>query len=218
MTTRTAALAIFLLVGAAFGASLIFYTSLPARLPIHWDIDGNVDGWAGRPFAVLIVPSLGLLFLFFVLAGEWLSPRHFKVSTFRSSFNSLMVVCAALMVYMHALVLAAGLRPGSRYGRWIIAGLFLFFAWIGNLLGKTRPNFWIGIRTPWTLASDAVWIATHRFGARVFMLVGILGAIGAFAGFPAFIQVTLIVIAIVVPVIYSLRVSKKLEKESESGE
>jgi uncharacterized membrane protein len=211
MTTRTAAIVVLVLFGAAVGTSLVLYSSLPARIPIHWNLRGEVNGWAGKPFGSLALPGGTLIFLFFILAGEWLSPVHFKVSAFRSAFNYLMVICAALMAYIHALTLIAALHSNYFYGRWMIGGLFLFFAWVGNMLGKTRRNFWIGIRTPWTLASDAVWIATHRLGARVFMVVGIIGAICAVFEAPVYMYLALLVIAVLVPVGYSLMASKKLE-------
>ena len=218
MTTKTAAILVVVLLGVALGASLVLYSSLPERMPTHWNIKGEVNGWSGKAFGALGLPCLTLLFLFLILAGEWLSPRHFQVSAFRSAFNYLMVICAALMVYLHGLVLASALHPRQFYGRWMIGGLFLFFAWMGNMLGKTRRNFWIGIRTPWTLASDAVWIATHRLGARVFMAVGIIGAVGALAGFPVAVDMVLLAAAVLVPVSYSLWLSKKLEKEPEPTE
>ncbi len=218
MSTRTASIVVLALFGLALAASLVLYPSLPDRVPVHWNMRGEVNGWAGKTVGSLVLPAGSLLFLFFILAGEWLSPEHFKVSAFRSAFNYLMVICAALMLYIHILVLASALHPHHFYGRWMIGGVFLFFAWLGNMLGKTRRNFWIGIRTPWTLASDAVWIATHRLGARVFMAVGILGALGTFLRFPVLVDVALIGIALLVPVFYSLWLSKRLERETERTE
>ncbi len=214
MSTRAASIVILGLCAAGLGASLIFYPSLPDRIPTHWNMSGEVNGWSGKSFGLFALPAGTLLSLFFILAGEWLSPVNFKVSAFRSAFNYLMVICASLMLYIHALVIASALQPQRSYGRWMVGGMFLFLAWLGNMLGKTRRNFWIGIRTPWTLASDAVWIATHRLGARVFMAAGILGALGAILGLPVFVDAILIGIAVLVPVLYSLWLSKKLEGET----
>lgn len=218
MSTRTASIVVLALFVIGLAASLLLYPSLPDRVPIHWNMRGEINGWAGRTVGSLVLPVGSLLFLFFILAAEWLSPEHFRVSAFRSAFNYLMVICAALMLYIHILVLASALYPHYFYGRWMIGGVFLFFAWLGNMLGKTRRNFWIGIRTPWTLASDAVWIATHRLGARVFMTVGILGALGTFLRFPVIVDVALIGIALLVPVLYSLWLSKRLERETGRSE
>ncbi len=212
MRTKTAAVVVLALFGAALTASLILYPSLPARMPTHWNTHGQVDGWSGKPFASLALPGFTLISLFFILAGDWLSPAHFKVGAFRASFNYLMVIVASLMLYIHAVALVAALHPNHSYGRWMMGGVFLSFAWLGNLLGKTRRNFWIGIRTPWTLASDAVWIATHRLGARVFMAVGIICAVASALGVSLVWCLALLLAGICFPVFYSLWLSKKLER------
>jgi uncharacterized membrane protein len=212
MTTKTAAILVFILFGCALCASLLVYPSLPARMPIHFNLEGQANGWAGKTSGCLGPLLIQLLLLVMVLAGDWISPARFKVSEFRSSFNYIMVIASALLVYVYGLMLAAALYPGRLQGRWGVGGLFLFLAWMGNMLGKTRRNFWVGIRTPWTLASDAVWIATHRLAARIFVIVGILGALGAATHFPAVIYLALLAIAILVPVLYSFWISKKLEK------
>ncbi len=212
MTTKTAVVVVIVLIGTAAAASLILYPSLPERMPTHWGMNGEVNGWSGKALACSLLPTLMLISLLFILAGDWLSPAHFKVGAFRSAFNYLMVIVAALMFYIHGLALAAALFPNHPYGRWMVGGMFIFFAWLGNMLGKTRRNFWIGIRTPWTLASDAIWIAPHRLGARVFMVMGIAGAIAIALGIPPAWCLGLILVGIFYPVFYSLWLSKKMER------
>jgi uncharacterized membrane protein len=211
--TGTAAVVLVLLFVVALGASLMLYPSLPARMPAHWDLRGNVNGWSSRPFGALALPTFVLGLLAFMLAGDWLSPARFKVALFRPTFNYLLVIVASLFVYIHGVILAEALRPTRGHGRWLIGGMFVFFGWLGNLLGKTRRNFWIGIRTPWTLASDPVWIATHRLGAHVFMATGAAGAVAIALGAPPASCFLLLVAGICIPVFYSLYLSKKLEKE-----
>ncbi len=213
MTTKTAATMVLVLFIAALAASLVLYPSLPERMPTHWNMRGEVNGWSGKPFACLALPGFMLILSLFILGADWLSPKHFKVDAFRSAFNYLMMIVAALLCYIHALALTAALYPNRAYGRWMVGGMFLFFAWFGNMLGKTRRNFWIGIRTPWTLASDAVWIATHRLGARVFVAMGIIGAVGIAFGISPLWCFALVLAGICVPVFYSLWLSKKLEKQ-----
>lgn len=212
MRIRTALIAVLLLLAAMLAASVALYSSLSARIPVHWNIHGKVDGWAGKGLGAFGLVGVQLVFLLWIVAGEWLSPLHFKVEPFRDSFNYLMVICAGLVAYLHAVILLAGLHPERDFGRWMVAGLFLFFAWIGNLLGKTRRNFWVGIRTPWTLASDAVWIATHRLGARILVAVGVAGAVCVGLGVPLALCFGMLIAGLFVPVFYSLWLSKKLEK------
>jgi uncharacterized membrane protein len=212
VTTKTAVIVSLVLLGAMLAASGLLYPSLPERVPTHWSMNGQVDGWSGKLFGCLALPGLMMVPLLLILAGDWISPAHFKVSAFRSAFNYLMVIIAALLVFIHALALAAALHPDHAYGRWMVGGIFLFIAWLGNLLGKTRRNFWIGIRTPWALASDSVWIATHRLGGRVFMALGIIGAVAIALGAPPAWCLALLFAGICIPVFYSFWLSKKLEK------
>ena len=88
----------------------------------------------------------------------------------------------------------------------------LFFALLGNVLGKVRRNFWIGVRTPWTLASERVWIDTHRFSARLFVAIGIAGFLAILAGAPIVTAVALLLASVLVCVVYSLVHSKRLER------
>ena len=217
MTTKTAAILVFMLFGCALCASLLVYPSLPARIPIHFNAEGQANGWASKTSGCLGPLLIQLLLLLLVLAGDWISPARFKVSEFRSSFNYIMVLASALSLYAYGLTLVAALYPGRLQGRWVIGGLFMFLAWMGNMLGKTRRNFWIGIRTPWALSSDATWIATHRLAARLFVIVGIAGAVGAVVPFPSIVYLVLLAIAILVPVLYSLWISKELETKPGSA-
>lgn len=217
MNTKTALIVVILLMAGALAASLALYSALPDRVPTHWNVHGKVDGWGAKSWAAFLLPGVMLLFLLLIVGGEWISPMNFKIEPFRASYNYLMVICAALMGYLHALMLLAGLDPQRDLGRWMVGGFFLFFAWLGNLLGKTRRNFWIGIRTPWTLASDAVWNATHRLGARILFAVGLAGAILAAAGVSLVFCFCLLMAGLLIPVIYSFWLSKKLERESANS-
>lgn len=214
MKTRSAVISVLAILGAGLGVWAAVYGRLPARIPVHWNIHGQVDGWAGKGTALTILAGVVLLFLLFIVAGEWLSPVSFKISPFRETFNYMMVICAALMLYIHVIVLLSGLHPNRNFGRWLVGGMFVFFALIGNLLGKVRRNFWMGIRTPWTLASEEVWIATHRLGARLMVAAGIAGAVCVALGVPLPVCLALLIGSLLIPVLYSLWLSKKLEGQT----
>lgn len=216
MKTKTALIVVLLLMAGTLAASYVLYPSLPEQVPMHWNMRGQVDGWGSKSTAAVLLPGVTLLFLLLIVAGEWLSPVNFKVEPFRGSYNYLMVIGAALIGYVHAIMLLAGLHPERDFGRWMVGGLFVFFAGFGNLLGKTRRNFWVGIRTPWTLASDTVWIATHQLGGRILVAVSLLGAVCAWLGAPLAFCFGLLIAGLIVPVLYSFWLSKKLEKEPPS--
>src|SRR5262249_44821666 len=98
-------------------------------------------------------------------------------------------------------------------GRWLIAGFFLFFALMGNVLGRVRRNFWMGVRTPWTLASETVWNQTHRLTAWLFVAGGLAGFVAVVAGAPVvWCFVGFLVALVALPIGYSFALYKKLER------
>ena len=218
MKTKTALVIILISIAAALAASFVFYGALPDQVPSHWNRHGQVDGWRDKSIGVLTTPGIMLLMLFMLVAGEWISPVHFKIAPFRGTFNYLMVIGTLLVGWLHAMKLLVAFNPELDSGRWLASGLFVLLAAMGNLLGKTRKNFLIGIRTPWTLASDVVWIATHRLAARLLVGAGLIGAISLVLGAPLDVGIGLIIAALLVPTVYSFWLSKRLERTQPSPE
>jgi uncharacterized membrane protein len=159
---------------------------------------------------------LAMLGLFWLL--PWLSPRSFEVDRFRATYMWIAVLLISLMAYIQGLTLLAAFNQQVDLARALEAGICVFLALVGNVLGKVRRNFWVGIRTPWTLASERVWIDTHRLAARLMAFAGVLGAaIALVAGHVmAFvIPFALIMISALAPVVYSLVHYKRLQRRGE---
>ncbi len=213
MSTRKALTVAVALTVAAVLYSAVLYPALPRFVPTHWNIRGEVDGWGSRAIAACLMPGIMAMLLLMMPGLPWLSPRTFSVETFRGTFNHVLVEVIALMGFLHVIMLQAGLHPKLDLGRALVGGIMLFFALIGNVLGKVRRNFWMGVRTPWTLANDTVWIATHRLAARLFVGGGILGALAAWLGFPLPACFVLLMVIVFVPVLHSLVLYKRLERE-----
>src|SRR5262249_59245838 len=132
------------------------------------------NGWVPKSDALLVfflwpLVMAGCCLLTLVL--PWLSPRRFQVDTFRGTYGYIMMLVVALMGYLHVATLWGAMQPEQNkaiFFRFLLGGMCLFFALIGNVLGKVRRNFWMGIRTPWTLASEAVWHQTHPLAASLY--------------------------------------------------
>ena len=201
---------------AAWASALVAYPYLPEQVPIHWNIRGEVDGYGNKSWSVFLTPGimLGLLALFRLL--PWLSPKSFTLDTFRGTYEFVVALVMGLMAYIHGLMLWAAYSGPVDISRALIGGMCLFFMLIGNVLGKVRRNFFVGVRTPWTLASERVWIDTHRLAARLFVAAGLIGFILCLTiGGPVAFSATfvLIMVAAFAPVIYSLVHYKKLERQ-----
>jgi len=204
-----------LLAAAALLATLILYPQLPEKIPIHWNIHGVVDGYGGREWSLLTPAILvGILLLFWVI--PWLSPKHFEVDSFRSTYWFIVLVMTGLFVYIHALLMWAAWSGKVDITRPMLAGILVMFALLGNVLGKVRRNFYVGVRTPWTLASERVWNDTHRLAAKVCVGGGIIGLVIVVLPLPLPAVIITVVASILVtgliPAVYSLILYKRLEK------
>jgi uncharacterized membrane protein len=193
--------------------TLIVYPQLPAIVPMHWDAHGQVNGWGPKWWLFLTGPgSIALIVLTFS-ALPWLSPKKFEVDSFRATYLYIMMTLAALLAYVHLLVLSADLGVALDMTRDVVGGACLLIALMGNVLGKVRRNFFIGVRTPWTIANEQVWNATHRFAAKTFFAGGIVGLLAVLLRAPFWVPMAAVLIAALSPVIYSLVFYKKLEHE-----
>ena len=206
----------YFLIGVAMIAvtvivTLVLIPYMPERVPSHWNAHGKVDGYSPRWMLPVLMPGIMTLLLLLFAALQWLSPAKFEVDTFQSTYLFIMIVILGLMAYIHALMLWAGLKGNIDISKALTGGVCLMFVALGNVMGKVRRNFYIGIRTPWTIASERVWYATHRFGAKTFVLGGLLAFLVALVGLP-FGAMIVIMVAALSPVIYSLVYYKKLEK------
>jgi uncharacterized membrane protein len=209
----------------AFGASLYVYEfrydDIPDKVAIHWDINFNPDGFAPKSDAFLIFflwPAAMVVLCLVTLALPWLSPRHFEVTTFRSTYGYIMMLVVALFAYLHVATLWGSMQPTeskTTFMRFFLGGVCLFFALMGNVLGKVRRNFWMGVRTPWTLASETVWNQTHRLAAWLCVAAGLVGFVLAMLLPPwsAWVLFVIIMVAALAPVFYSLFLYKRLERQ-----
>jgi uncharacterized membrane protein len=170
---------------AAVGALAWFlYPALPERMPTHWSAAGEIDGYMRKPFAVLAMIALPLAG--YAISGLFktvlprISPAGFEMDRFQNVTDIITLALTLMLGGVAALMLLAASGsdvPAVTVMKLLIGALFVV---IGNYLGKVRRNFFVGIRTPWTLTSDEVWARTHRVGGWLFVLAGI--AIIASAG------------------------------------
>lgn len=213
MKTSTAAALCILITVAVTAYTLMEYSRLPNAVPTHWNLNGHVDAY-GSKATILLWPGISLMSLLLLWLLPWMSPRHFKIDSFRSTFNTIMVVIAAMLGYIGVIVLYMTEHPVTDMNKALFGGILFFLGLLGNFLGKVQRNFFVGIRTPWTLASDRVWVATHRLGARLMTIGGFLGAIATWLGAPVWVGLTLVIALSLYPIIYSFLIYKKWEVSS----
>ena len=183
MSTRTTTIVVLIMIAAATLAGLLLWNRLPDQMASHWNINDQVDGYISKFWGVFMLPliTLGMFLLFLVIPS--IDPMKANIAQFREAFNLFIVLIVGFMVYLYGLTLAWNLGyTNFRMSGAMLPAIGLLFIFIGFMMRQAKRNFFIGIRTPWTLSSDMVWNETHRVGAILFMISGALAFIGGFFG------------------------------------
>lgn len=200
------------LVLAALAVSAALYGDLPSQVATHFNAAGEPDGWSDRPTAALMMPATmaGLWLMLWVLPK--ISPQGWRVEPFADVWYRCQLAIIAFMLLMHVGVLGHAVGWwGADLGRMVMIGVGLLFATLGNYLGKTTRNFFLGIRTPWTLASDEVWRRTHRLGGWLMVGAGVALMVMGFTGVHELAIAVVIGVAVLVPAIYSFFAYRSIE-------
>ena len=188
MTTKTTSMIALGMIALALLAGAVLWNQLPDQMASHWNVNDEVDGTISKFWGVLLMPltTLGMLALFLVVPN--IDPLKANIAQFRESFNLFIMLIVAFMLYIHGLTLAWSLGfTNFKMSAAMLPFVGVLFIAIGFMLRKAKRNFFIGIRTPWTLSSDSVWDKTHQLGSVLFMASGIFAIIGGvFGGMTAF--------------------------------
>jgi uncharacterized membrane protein len=183
MTTRLTTIIVLVLIVGATIAGAMLWNQLPDQMASHWDVNDQVNGYMSKFWGVFLMPLITVvLFLLFLLIPN-IDPLKANIAEFRGTFNLFIAFIIGFMVYIHFLTLRWNLGyTNLGIGKAMLPAMGLLFFIIGSMLRKAKRNWFIGIRTPWTLSSDNVWDKTHQLGATLFMISGVLAVIGGFIG------------------------------------
>lgn len=212
MTIRRSIAAQAIVALSSLALSFVIGAGLPDRVVTHWGINGQPDGWGSKWVAMLLMPAIliGMAGLTAVLPR--LSPKGFQLENSGKTYGWLMFVVSCLMAAIHVVILLK--TAGATFDIVRATLVVLFAAWIvmGNVIGRVRRNYYMGIRTPWTLSSERVWTATHRAAGFQWVIGGVVGLLAALVGVsPAFMFAYFMVLCFV-PVVHSYVLYQRLER------
>jgi uncharacterized membrane protein len=211
MTTLRTNVLSLLFIAILIAVAAYLYPSLPEQIPTHWNFQGEVDDYTPKPWGVIVMPSAAILIFVIMKLIPIVSPKGFRTDQFRDVVNIFTVTLVGFMSGIGLLVLLAASGRNIQMNEMVFAAVGLLFIVLGNYMSKVRKNFFIGIRTPWTLASDEVWARTHRMGGWIFVLIGFFMFLNAFIQFPQGWLIGSIVALALIPVVYSFVLYKNLE-------
>lgn len=158
----------------AWAASFAALPFAPERYPIHFGTNGEVDSYASRWFGLFLMPAIITLVTVLYNLQPRIDPRRANYAAFPGTFRLMRLAIVIVLTGIHLATIAVALGWDIRIDRVVPLMVGVLFTILGNVLGKTRPNWFIGIRTPWTLSSDDVWTRTHRFVGRLMVVAGLL--------------------------------------------
>ncbi|RLT41276.1 MAG: DUF1648 domain-containing protein [Chloroflexi bacterium] len=138
----------WILLVAMFAASAVAWDRVTLPIPTHWNIQGEVDGYGGRFEGLLLVPLLATGMYALLLGLPFLDPARANYASFAGPYRVMRAALAVMLAGLHALLVATALGYEVDTGRWILVGVGLLFVVLGNVMGKVRPNYFVGIRTP----------------------------------------------------------------------
>ena len=187
---------------------LAMWNQLPERMPTHFNLSGEVDGYSSRLFAIVGLPLFILamqLFCAFVLRAD---PKKQNIS--EKLVQLTLWICPAVSLFVGISMYLSALGYLFNINRFVSVFVGLLFVVMGNYLPKCRPNYTMGIRIPWTLADEENWNHTHRFAGYVWIVVGLVVTASAFfGGLNPVLTVLLLIAAAVSPTAYSYLYAKK---------
>ncbi|MDD4238212.1 MAG: SdpI family protein [Desulfotomaculaceae bacterium] len=205
---------LWLLIVAALVLGVVVYPQLPEQVASHWNYRGEVDGYSSRCWGAFGIPLLTAGIYLGMLLVPLIDPRRQNYEKFAGAYRVIKAVLVIFMTGIHLIVILSALGFQVPVDKAVMTGMSLLILIIGNYMGQFRHNYFVGIKTPWTLASEEVWQKTHRLGGRLWVAAGILGLAGTLLGGPAggLVLALALALAVIVPFVYSYLEFRRLSK------
>ncbi|MGH4118136.1 SdpI family protein [Clostridium sp.] len=208
---------IIAIIALTFMVTIYLYPSLPSKIPSHWNSEGQIDGYLGRFLGAFLIPLMNLGFYFMFIFLPYLDPKKANYAKFSGAYKLLRYSFHILFACIQIIILLVALGHPVNVTMLIGIGTSLLLVLIGNVMGKFKHNYFVGIKTPWTLANEEVWTKTHRMAAPLWVVGGIISAVFAilFEGKSSYSIALVIIISVIsiVPIVYSFVIFKRLEKK-----
>ena len=177
---RRSSVIILLIILAFFIAALYLYPQMPDEMASHWNFRGEVDDYLPKFWGLFLMPIISLgLFLLFLLIPK-IDPLKANIAKFRKYFDGFIVFIIVFLFYIYLLSIAWNLGKRFDMGQMMVPALGILFYYCGILVENAKRNWFIGIRTPWTLSSEKVWEKTHKIGGKLFKVTGLITLLGIF--------------------------------------
>ncbi len=175
---RKTTLIIIAILLLSFAIGIYVYPKMPQMMASHWDGAGSVNGYMGRFWGVFLMPILSVfMFLLFMLIPK-IDPMKKNVEKFRKHFDWFIVILLLFMLYIYILTLLWNFYYRFNMLQMLVPAFAILFYYMGVLVSHAKRNWFIGIRTPWTMSSSRVWDKTHSLGGKLFKIAAVIALFG----------------------------------------
>ncbi len=202
----------------SFIIAIYLYPQMPEKMASHWNLKGEVDSYLSKFWGLFLMPliSIGLFLLYLILPK--IDPLKKNIEKFRKYFDGFIILLFLFLFYVYLLMIFWNLGLKFDIGQAMIPALAIFFYYCGVLLEKAKRNWFIGIKTPWTLSSDEVWDKTHQLGGKLYKITGLIVLLGIFfKEYALWFVLVPIIIAVICLIIYSYFEYQKVRNSKIQG-
>ena len=193
---------IWVIIAIPFVYFAVLYPHLPGQIPIHFDIHGNPDNYASKATYWWLIGSMTIGLYLIMLIIPLIDPKG-KIKQMGNKYYILKLILVGLMALLSIISVYVAANPKVKINFLIMITIGLMFLIFGNYMPSFKPNYFIGIRTPWTLESEDNWRRTHRMGGWLWAITGLVVIILTLVGVNALVSIILLTIAAFTPLVYS---------------
>ncbi|MGS0763518.1 SdpI family protein [Syntrophomonas curvata] len=204
---------LWILMAGFLFAGMLVYPHLPAQVPGHWNIHGEIDAYYPRWFGAFFEPLLAIGLYLLMLFMPLIDPRRDNYARFTGAYTFMRWLLVLFLGILWVVTVTVALGYPVNVALAVKAAVAVLLIVIGNFMGQFRHNYFVGIKNPWTLANEEVWYRTHRMAARIWVLGGLLCLAMSFFQTPwaAYVYLGSVLIMVIMPTIYSYLMFVKLK-------
>jgi len=189
---------------------LINWSNLPEKLPIHFGYNGEPNGYGSKLFLLFFPPGI----YFLMILQPLIDPRRSNFEIFSDTYYKLRVILSLFIGIVDTIVIYNVLHDIEKMGLLLPSMVLLLFTLFGNYLGNIRPNYFIGIKCPWTLNSEEVWIRTHKLAGKLWFWSGLAGlAALLMIKDTKLVLIPVLFVTVIIPVVYAYIIHQKIQKQ-----
>ena len=175
---RKSEIIIFIIILMSFALGICLYPQMPEKMASHWNIQGKVDGYLSKFWGLFLMPFISLVLCLLFLLIPKIDPLKANIEKFRKYFDIFIILIILFLFYIYLLTIFWNFGLRFNLGQLMVPALAILFYYCGILVEKSKRNWFIGIRTPWTISNDRVWEKTHKAGGKLFKISALFVLLG----------------------------------------